>query len=335
MKAASDIAPGSIARKSVQRIAKLVAGLALFIVLIGGVTAIAYWSPDLPRDQVEKYYTNEESKFFVTALGDRIHYRDQGKKNGPALVLIHGTSASLHTWEPLISELSDSFRLISFDLPGHGLTGEFLKRDYSRTVMVDSLFELLTQLRVPSATLVGNSLGGGIAWQAAVRKSDRVKALILLAPSGAKHNTPSESNIGFRILSTELGQALMQKITPRVLIEKSLTQTVVDPALITEQMTDRYWHLLTMQGNRRAMVDLVHSDRNVEAFDALSNLMTPTLLVWGEEDRLLPVDMIRQFEEALNVSQSAVLTNIGHLPQEEAVVTLAKLISEFCEVTGC
>jgi len=220
-------------------------------------------------------------------------------------------------------------------LPGHGLTGEFVSRDYSRRVMIDTLYELLDHLNIGSASLVGNSLGGGIAWQAALKRPSRVNSLFLIAPSGAPKKSSSQSNIGFKILASKWGQALMQKITPRPLIEKSLIQTVADPTLITDTMTDRYWELLKMQGNRRAMVDLVHSDRNTKAFDQLSEINTPTLLVWGQDDHLLPVDMIRQFEKSLSVSQSLILTNIGHLPQEEAVDTLAKEVIGFCGVYQC
>ncbi len=314
---------------------KIITSILLSVTALCVIFVVVYWSPDLSKQQLRQKYTNDKSQFFSTAAGEEVHYRDQGPKNAPVLVLIHGTSASLHTWEPLVDSMAQRYRMISFDLPGHGLTGEFKQRDYSRHVMIVTLFELLDELNIESATLVGNSLGGGIAWQAALAEPTRVNALVLLAPSGAKRTQPSQSNIGFQILSSKLGQTLMQKITPRFLIAKSLEQTVQDQRLVSEEMTDRYWELLKMQGNRQAMVDLVHSDRNEEAFTRLHQIKVPCLLVWGQNDQLLPVDMIRQFEESLNVSQSVILTNIGHLPQEEAVDTLATEINAFCGAYQC
>lgn len=293
------------------------------------------WSPDLARSYVAEKYAYVDSQFYSLASGDRLHYRDTGNKSGPTLLLIHGTSASLHTWEPLARRLGGDFRLVSLDLPGHGLTGPFSQRDYSRKVMIDTIFSLLDELDIASATFVGNSLGGSIAWRAAKQNSTRVNSVVLLSPSGTQRSRPSRSNIGLRIVATELGQSLMTKFTPRAIIEKSLRQTVEDDSIITDDMINRYWELLKMKGNRQEMIDLVRSDRNSEAFTLLKHLSTPFLIIWGQNDQLLPVDMIRQFEKQLIDTDSHVLPNIGHLPQEEAVDIVAELILRFCSSKGC
>lgn len=305
----------------------------LLLVVIG--VGVVFWQPDLDRSYIEGKYANTDSRYFITSDGNRLHYRDQGNKGRPALVLIHGTSSSLHTWQPLVESLETKFRLISFDLPGHGLTGEFKSRDYSDTVMVSTMIELLDALNVEKATLVGNSLGGRVALKAALAKPDLVNALILLAPGGAKRQSKAPSNIGFKILKSSIGQKLMQKIAPRFLVKRSLEQTIFDKSLVSDALTDRYWELLLNQGNRRAIVDLAKSNKHTHIMDKLTNINVASLIIWGKSDNILPVDMIRQFESQLNVSQSVLYDEIGHLPQFEAVDTLTEQVISFCSDHKC
>ncbi|MBX2847202.1 MAG: alpha/beta hydrolase [Acidiferrobacterales bacterium] len=302
--------------------------LLLVLVLMGAL--LIFWEEDWTRETLVAKYANANSEFFTTKKGDVVHFRDEGTQNKPALVMIHGTAASLHTWEPLIAALASDFRLVSLDLPGHGLTGAFKARDYSNAIMTETVLELIDHLGLEKVVLMGNSLGGKVAWTTAVEQPSRVQALILLAPSGAQRVSEGKSNIGFKILRSWIGQQLMQKISPRFLIEKSLKQTVTDSDLVTQEMVDRYWQLLLMEGNRQAIVDLRNSDQGADKFRLLSEVAAPSLIVWGENDGILPIDMIRQFESRMSESQSLRLTNIGHLPQEESVDTLSERVKAFC-----
>jgi len=245
-------------------------------------------------------------EYLNLADGNRLHFRDQGTPDKPALVFIHGTSASLHTWEPLIRALGNKYRLISFDLANKD-------RDYSRQAMVSSVWRLLDHLKISSATLVGNSLGGAVAWAGALDQPERVKSLILLAPSGAPRNAPSKSNVGFKILRTSIGQAVMKKISPRSIIKTSLYQTVAVPEIVTEAMVDRYWELLRLAGNRQAMIDLANTSRDKHAWKQLSSITVPTLIVWGEEDEVLPVTMIVTFDNEIEDARVLRLKNVGQV----------------------
>lgn len=296
---------------------------------------LALWTPDTSPQAMQQKYGGEPSQFVELSNGDVVHYRDQGLRSGPVLVLIHGTSASLHTWEPMVEALKGQFRLISYDLPGHGLSGSTQDADYSSMAMVQSTWNLMAQLNIDSATLVGNSLGGSIAWRAALDDPDRVKSLILLAPSGAPRVSVAKSNIGFKILRTSLGQALMKKITPRFIIKKSLLQTVVDPAIVDEATVDRYWELLRMQGNRQAMIDLAKTPRPSDDWRRLSEIKFPALVVWGKQDDVLPMDMADTFSSELASATLHLLDDVGHLPMEEATVDVVALIQDFCQNSGC
>lgn len=300
------------------------------------ILTLIFWTPDTSFEEMKLKYGGGASQFI--GLGDegRLHYRDQGDPDADdVLVFIHGTSASLHTWEPLIESLGGRYRLVSLDLPGHGLTGENLRRDYSREAMVSSIWTLLDHLNISSATMVGNSLGGSIAWASALDKPERVNSLILLAPSGAPRTTASKSNIGFKILKTSLGQALMKKISPRSIIEASLLQTVVVPEIVTDEMVDRYWELLRLSGNRQAMIDLANTPRDKHAWKRFSSIAAPTLIIWGEEDPVLPVTMVVTFDREIENVRVIRLKDVGHIPMEEAVEEVSDRIVGFCASFGC
>ena len=291
--------------------------------------AVFLWTPDTPREEMLDKYANEHSQFTADGVLPPIHFRDQGNRAGQVLVLIHGTSASLHTWEPLIERLKQQFRLITLDLPGHGLTGATRQRDYSHPAMISAVLQVMDHLSIQQATLVGNSLGGAVAWRAALSAPERVSGLVLLAPSGVPHTERSDSNLGFRILSNPLGRMLAQKISPRSIIEKSLRQTVHDDSMVDNAQIDRYWELLRLPGNRQAMIDLAQVERAPDLWRQLDRVEQPTLIIWGREDGLLPVSMLEIFKQEVPNLTSHVYDQVGHLPMEEAPQRVASDIQAF------
>ena len=296
---------------------------------------IAFWTPDTTYSEMRAKYGGAPSQFLELGEVGRVHFRDQGLRSGRTIVLVHGTSASLHTWEPLVAKLKNEFRLVSFDLPGHGLTGENKQRDYSHAAMYGVIWRLMDHLEIDSATLAGNSLGGAVAWLAALDRPEKVDALILLAPSGAPSDIKAKSNIGFKIMKTAWGKVLMTKITPRFLVMKSLLQTVENKEIINDAVVDRYWELLRMKGNRQAMVDLAQIPRVVADRQLLSKVSQPTLIVWGREDGLLPFQMSVIFSNEIANSHLVALDNIGHIPMEEDVDSVSREILEFCVKRKC
>lgn len=308
--------------------------LSFLILLVFGL-GIALWTPDTSFENMRAKYGGPASQFLDMGEHGRLHFRDQGLRTGRTIVLVHGTSASLHTWEPLINRLKSHFRLVSLDLPGHGLTGENKQRDYSHAAMYSAIWRLMDHLKIDSASLAGNSLGGAVAWMAALDQPQRVDALILLAPSGAPSKTKVKSNIGFRILKTSWGQALITRITPRFLIMKSLLQTVENKEIVTEAVVDRYWELLRLKGNRQAIADLAKIPRFSGAWRQLSKITQPTLVIWGHEDGLLPFDMSVIFNAEIANSHLVGLSNIGHIPMEEATDSVNSEILKFCLKQKC
>lgn len=155
------------------------------VILLFIIVALAYlYKNDIPLDVLKKQYTNEQSKF-INIDGVEVHYRDEGNKNDSIpLVLIHGTSSSLHTWDSIVPALSDKKRVIRMDLPAFGLTGPHPQRDYSVDFYTQFIDAFLNAIGVQQYSIAGNSLGGSIAWNQALRYPNKVKQLILINSGG-------------------------------------------------------------------------------------------------------------------------------------------------------
>ena len=128
-------------------------------------------------------YANDRSKF-IDVGGVRAHVRDQGNPDGIPLVLIHGSNGSLHVWEGWVRELGPQARLISVDLPGHGLTGAWPRDEYTVEAYADFIEVLVDTLNLDRFVLAGHSLGGAVAWTFAATRPDRVSQLILVDAAG-------------------------------------------------------------------------------------------------------------------------------------------------------
>ncbi|MHA7871000.1 MAG: alpha/beta fold hydrolase, partial [Hyphococcus sp.] len=148
-------------------------------VLLLSLAALAFVlrTPDTDPDAMVAKYANAASRFVENSEGLRVHYRDQGNPEGPPVVLIHGTAASLHTWEPLVERLGGEYRIITYDQPGHGLTGPHPQDDYTFAGMADALDLLTEELGLDAFVLGGNSMGGWVAWRYALAAPENVKAL--------------------------------------------------------------------------------------------------------------------------------------------------------------
>ena len=217
----------------------------------------------------------------------------------------------------MVELLKDSFRLVSVDQHGHGLTGPHPDGDYSEAARVKAGIEVLDELNVQSAIWVGNSMGGGIAWRASVTHPERVNGLVLIDAAGAQTDQPMKPYIGARIASTWIGSKIVPIITPRFLVASSLRESVADPDFMTEEMIDRYWELLRYPGNRDAMVVAMTRPRESHLWNRLGEVRIPTLVLWGEQDHIIPVSHAEAFAGRIEQSEVIIYPNAGHLPMEE------------------
>jgi len=319
----------------VKRFLKILVGI--FIAL--GILFLLLRSPD--TDFVEmrnKYggdlahYSGIPGKAFGSELN--VHFRDQGNPDGDPIIFIHGSNASLHTWEHVIAQLSQDYRLISLDLPGHGLTGAHPQQDYSINGFFDALESVIDELNLSDEKLilVGNSMGGWVSWRYALAKPERIKSLVLIDAAGAPTEQKPPLNLGFRMMRNPLIRPLTQQITPRWIIRKSLEQTVHNSDMVSEEMVDRYWELLRYPGNRKATSLRATTSREIDDFGIrLNEIETPTLVLWGEEDQLIYASSAHVFNEELRNSKLIIYPNIGHIPMEENPNDVARDIRDFLE----
>ena len=294
----------------------------LAVALIGPVVIL--FRPDLASEQLEAQYTDSASRFLKWG-GLRIHYKDEGA--GPALLLIHGTASSLHTWDGWVGELEDQFRLVRLDLPGFGLTGPEPEHDYSTARRVEVLTALLDHLQVDRCSVAGNSLGGYIAWQFAARRPERVDQLVLIDAAGYPKHSSTEMTVmdlgRIPVLSTVLA-----KLTPRFLIAAGVRESYGDPDLATPEVIDRYYRLIRREGNRQALLLGLNNKRPIE-IDLIRSISQTTLVMWGEDDRLIAVELAERFHRDLPNSELIIYPNIGHVPMEEIPVRSAQEAATF------
>ena len=263
---------------------------------------------------------------FIDLNGQLVHLRDVGPRgDATPLVLLHGTSASLHTWEGWSAALQGQHRVVSFDLPGFGLTGPFSGRYASWTYRGDDLarfvLELLDRLQIRQFAIAGNSLGGEVAWRVASLAPERVRRLVLVDAAGYELK-PESVPIGFRLAMLPGVNRLFEWLLPRGVVEASVRDVYGDPAKVTPQLVDRYFELALREGNRAALVQRFHAQaidqREVDAGVArLRALKLPTLVIWGGRDRLIPPALAQRFHGDIAGSRLVVFDALGHVPQEE------------------
>ena len=291
----------------------------LIIVVVTVGAYLAFLQFDIPAEEVDALYTNEESEFMVLDNGARVHYRDEGNPDGPPLVLIHGSNASLHTWELWAADLGDQFRIVSMDLQGHGLTGPVPDNDYSTDAMARLVHEVVTRLGINRFSLAGSSMGGRTAWTYAVQHPDRLNALILVGSSGYpdEDDEEDEGPLVFKILSSPVGRALVRNVSPRMLAEEGLKTSFVDDSLVDEAMVNRYTTLAVREGSRDATAIRFSTPRSYELTHRIPEITAPTLILQGGGDLLISVPHAEKFQADIAGSKLIIYEDVGHMPMEE------------------
>lgn len=295
---------------------KFLIGLAIVIAALTG----AFWyfsTPSIPRSVLEAKYGGPPSQFIVLPDGARAHYRERGPGDAPVLLLIHGSNASLFTWEPWTKRLDDAFRVVAVDLPGHGLTGAVPNHDYSQAGMTAFVKEFADKIGLGRFALAGNSMGGGIAARFAEEYPDRVTHLILVDAAGMPVKQGDRIPLAFRLARMPVLNQIVLHITPRSLVKEGLNDAIVRKSVLTDAMIDRYWDFARMEGTREATAERFQLPRVSFVRDHISAIKAPTLILWGEQDHLIPVAAANKFHAAIPGSKLIVYPATGHIPMEE------------------
>jgi pimeloyl-ACP methyl ester carboxylesterase len=300
--------------------------LLLFLLLVaalgGGVMWL--WTPDKPLEELEANYLASPDDMRDVA-GVRLHARDTGRKDASAVIMIHGFGSSLHTWEAWAWALSADYRVIRFDLPGSGLSGADPTGDYTDRRSLQVLAALMDQLGVWRATLIGNSIGGRIAWNFAVQQPDRVNKLVLVSPDGF-----ASPGVSYGVKpEVPMLAGMMRYALPKSMLRTNLVPAYGDPERLTDDVVTRYHDLMLAPGVRDAMIARMEQTILEDPEPLLRRIAAPTLLVWGEKDGMIPFSNSADYLRTIPDATLAALPGLGHVPQEEAPAVALEAVAGF------
>lgn len=298
-------------------------GTVLAAVLLGGCWL---YTPDKPRAELEELYLRQANDMRLVA-GTRLHVRDDGPRDAPAVLLLHGFGSSLHTFEPWADALKTDHRVVRLDLPGSGLSPPDLKDDYTDGRSIELIMALMDQLDIGKATLVGNSIGGRIAWNMAADHPGRVEKLVLISPDGF-------ASPGFAYDKAADVPAVLKAMRftlPKSAIRPNLAASYGDPGKLNEATVKRYHDLMLAPGGRAALLKRMEQTVLTDPATRLPLINTPVLLLWGKKDRLIPFSNSADYTELLPDARLVAFPELGHVPMEEDPDQSLKPLIKFLE----
>jgi pimeloyl-ACP methyl ester carboxylesterase len=305
--------------------------LGLALASLAALTVVAFlvqaWRDrDIPAAELEARYSTPTSRF-LNVDGVRIHYRDEG--SGPPVVLIHANFSNLIGWDPWAEALKDRYRVLRFDMTGHGLTGPDPSGDYSleRTIALTERF--VDALGLERFSIGGTSLGGTVAIYYTAAHPDRVDRLILLSPGALEGRAMDRAGVTVPAAANAL-----EWITPRALPAYMLRSRFGDPARVSDALIDQWHDMWRREGQRRAMLTRLRSYSSASIVAATAGVRAPTLILWGEANPQAPVQQSAELRAMLvNAPSIRVITypGVGHMAVEEAGSLIAKDVRAFLD----
>jgi pimeloyl-ACP methyl ester carboxylesterase len=288
-----------------------------------------------PRDADWKKYRNvifhSEHSRFVEIDGIRVHYQEAGEKTNPALVLIHGFASSTLVWSKVFLRLAQAgFRVIAVDLLGFGYSGKPRNGEYTIAGQAALLMRLLERLGIKRAILVGSSYGGAVAATCALDHSQRVEKLVLIGT--VNNNQPLRYKLMRVFSSPVLGDVVSPLlIGSRRLLRKRMKRVYDRHSwVLDERRVDARHFPLRASGTQRAIIRTVRS-WDAERISRDAHLIRqPTLLLWGENDREIPLADGERLHQEIPGSRLVVFLNCGHLPHEEYPEAFTRVLTDFC-----
>lgn len=251
---------------------------------------------------------------------------------GPPILLLHGFGGEIWMWEKQVTALSQRYRLYILDLLGYGYSDR-PKVDYTPSLFIDMIRQFMDQLGVSRASLIGNSMGGGIAWAFALTHPERVQKLVLI-DSIPPQVVSAVRHPFFRwflaIRHVPVLPCLAVMMRTRYMVRAMLMEIVFDDQLISEAVVERQYQIGRIAGTARVMTSTVrYADEVVRYAGALETLRKPTLIIWGEHDEVLPVSVAKKLHATIKDSELCVIKGCGHMPMWEKPDETNQAIVEF------
>lgn len=262
--------------------------------------------------------------------GTRLRMIDTGRAGAAPVVFIHGFGASLYSWRKTLPPvLAAGYRVIAFDNRGFGFSDKPSSRSsdglYTNAAYAHLVVALLDSLKLPSAVLVGHSMGGAIAAEVALRYPDRVRGLVLIDAAGFGVRWPAALKVGRWPGAGGVAAALRG----RWATEQTLRSTYGDPSKVTEEDVDQYYAPVADPDYGRALRGVLREFRFDTLVGRLSAVAAPTLVVWGSADRWIPVRDGGRLATELPRGAFVVLPGVGHAAAEENADEVNRLLITF------
>ena len=288
-----------------------------------GAVSLFIWSSY--RIDSREAYTGQElatDGHFVKVGDTATHYIRKGK--GEPLVLIHGIFSSAFVWHKNIDELSRHFDVIAVDLKGYGYSDKPSDGRYSKEDIRQFMIDFMDAINVEKAIVGGHSWGGGIAMDLALACPQRVEKLVLIDSIGypLKHNF-----LSWLLKLPDMGKlllALCDKDTLEWILKKGV---FFEPSLVTDEEIEGWIRPYYVKGSVQAALELRNFDFVIG--EQLKDISCPVLIIWGQDDKCLPVKFAERFKQDIKGSVLNIIPNCGHNPQEEKPKEVNELIRKF------
>jgi pimeloyl-ACP methyl ester carboxylesterase len=289
----------------------------LYFILINALMAgcASMGAINIPVEQLKKQYTSNIDKY-MDFYGVQVRYRDEGR--GPVLLLLHGICASLETWNGWVNQMKGNYRIIRLDIPGFGITGPAPNKSYyNREMAVEFLDAFMARLGINNFNMAGNSLGGYLAWNYALKYPHKVRRLILIDSVGYKQKLPFILDFA----TSPAMQVMARSMMPRWMLNKAVYQVYGDKSKVTPEAQKRYFDFAMREGNKGSYVDIFlemrRQNESVNISKDIPNIKVPTLVMWGTKDEWVPFMYFEKWKKDLPSARFISYEGAGHIPMEE------------------
>jgi pimeloyl-ACP methyl ester carboxylesterase len=289
------------------------------VLLAALVIPVACASRDIPYAKLNARYELPTSQRFEPSPGLKVHFTDDGPKAAPTVILVHGFAASVHAWRPWVERLAGDYRMVALDLPGHGLTEAPNGYRSSLDNNVELVSALADHLGVKSFVIAGNSMGGGVAWNYALKHPERLRGLVLVNAAGwpsSEGREDAEPPLAFRLLASDAGRTMLKMIPPGWLAG-GLNSAYLDKSMVTPDLKARYADLARAPGHRDILLtQRSRSGTPITQADFV-RITTPTLALVGDQDKIIPPALTIAMAKAIPGAKLVQYPAGGHVPMEQ------------------
>lgn len=282
-----------------------------------GTPADRYLHLTATPEEISKRFGNNIDPLAVQkGLDITVRYRDEGQ--GQPVLLLHGVCASLETWDGWAQLMKGNYRIIRIDIPGFGLTGPAPDKSYYRKdIAVDFIDLLMDRLGIRQFSIVGNSLGGYIAWNYALKYPQKIRKMILIDSVGYNQKLPFLLSFA----SSPAIQSIARSMMPRSMLNSAVKQVYGDKSKATPEIQQRYFDFAMREGNKAAYVDVFIEMARMNGIEGLSSgiskIKAPVMVMWGTKDEWIPYKWVDNWKKDLPSATFVAYEGAGHIPMEE------------------